>query len=129
MSLELIPSGEELKEAVWSCDLNKSPGYNGFNIKFVKEMWPIIGEEVIDFVRCFFQRGHFPKVINTTWITLIPKNSSLTSIDEFKPISMVGCLYNIISKIIAMRLKSILPELFLNPKLALYIRGNYYMGS
>jgi hypothetical protein len=27
---------EEVKEAVWSCDGNKSPGPDGFNLNFIK---------------------------------------------------------------------------------------------
>lgn len=56
-SLECVPSPEEVKEVVWSCDPNKSPSYDGFNIKFIKEMWDVIGTDIVDFVLNFFYLG------------------------------------------------------------------------
>ena len=32
--IERIPSFEEIKEALWSCEATKSPGYDGFNFTF-----------------------------------------------------------------------------------------------
>ena len=36
-------SSVEVKEALMSCDMSKAPGYDGFNIKCLKHVWPIIG--------------------------------------------------------------------------------------
>lgn len=41
-------------------------------------------------------------------MTLIPKVKSPLSVKEFRPISMVGCLYKIITKILARRLKYVM---------------------
>lgn len=37
---------EEIKETVWSCDGNKSPGLDGFNLNFFKNCWDTLKEEV-----------------------------------------------------------------------------------
>lgn len=47
--LENLPTEAESKAVVWSCDTNKTPRYDGFNISFVKEMWSTIGADVIRF--------------------------------------------------------------------------------
>lgn len=104
-------SEDEITAAVWSCNPSKAPGYDGFNIKFIKYMWDIIGKDVISFVHNFFSTGFLPPRVNTTWITLVPKKTDAKELGDFRPISMVGCLYKIISKILSRRLKEVMPFL------------------
>ena len=102
---------EEIKEALVCCDPSKAPGYDGFNIKYIKHIWPIIGE---DFNRCilrFFDTGKFPKAINMTWVTLIPKKEGALELLDFQPISMVGSIYKVIAKILSRRTKRVISDL------------------
>lgn len=46
--------------------------------------------------------------INTTFIALIPKTNSPQSFDDFRPISLCKCVYKVIAKVIARRIKVIL---------------------
>eukprot|EP00253_Pinus_taeda_P034809 PITA_34809 len=48
--------------------------------------------------------------IKSTFIALIPKTDGPSSFDDFRPISLCNCLYKIIAKIIANRLKPILSQ-------------------
>ena len=109
--LEQRPSIEEIKEAVWSCDPSKAAGYDGFNINFIKKMWDNIGDEISSFVLNFFDTGYLPEEINMTWVVLIPKIDSAEEFKDFRLISMVGCLYKVIAKILARRLKRVMPDL------------------
>ncbi|XP_016185748.1 uncharacterized protein LOC107627429 [Arachis ipaensis] len=36
-ALEVLPSAEEIKEAVWDCDSSKAPGSDGYNMNFIKK--------------------------------------------------------------------------------------------
>jgi hypothetical protein len=45
---------------------------------------------------------------NATFIALIQKAYNPSSFEDFKPISLCNCIYKIIAKIIAMRVKSLL---------------------
>lgn len=45
---------DEIKQAVWSCDSDKSPGPDGFNFTFLKKFWSSIKEEVSLLVGEFF---------------------------------------------------------------------------
>ena len=109
--LESYPSREEVKNAVWACGVDKAPGYDGFNFKFLRQMWETIKEEIYDFVLSFFNNELSMSNINIAWVTLIPKTDNPTSIDEYRPISMVGALYKIISKLLSIRLKEVMSPL------------------
>ena len=109
--LEKLPSKEEIAIAIHSCDSSKSPGYDGFNFNFIKKFWSEFEEEICSFIYNFFETGHFPPEINLTWVALIPKIDEAEEIKDFRPISMVGCLYKIISKILANRMKPVMPGL------------------
>ena len=52
--------------------------------------------------------GWIPASFNSTFIALIPKSDNASSLNEFRPISLCNCVYKIISKVIAKRLKVIL---------------------
>lgn len=64
--LEIPPTREEIKKEVWSCESSKAPGYDGFNLGFIKKMWDIVGEEFIMMILNFFAGGTLPKAVNTT---------------------------------------------------------------
>ena len=48
------------------------------------------------------------KGCNSSFITLIPKCKDPSSLAEFRPISLIGCTYKIISKLLACRLKQVI---------------------
>ncbi|XP_057432142.1 uncharacterized protein LOC130724891 [Lotus japonicus] len=64
-----------------------------------------------DFVRNVLElwsKGAWPKGSNASFIVLIPKVSSPQSLGEFRPISLIGCMYKVVSKLLAGRLKLVL---------------------
>ena len=54
--------------------------------------------------------GMIPHSINRTFITLILKVKSPVRVSKFHPIALCNTLYKIISKVLANRLKKILPS-------------------
>lgn len=112
----------EIDEAVASCDGSKSPVPYGFNFKFVKQAWEVIKEDVYGITNEFWHSSHLPRGCNTALIALIPKISNPEGFKDFRPISMVGCVYKIISKILARRLQQVMGYL-VGPHQSSFIQG------
>ncbi|XP_016172720.1 uncharacterized protein LOC107615123 [Arachis ipaensis] len=72
-ALEVMPSEEEIREAVWDCESSKAPGSDGYNMNFIKKFWEDIGPEFIAAVLGFFQSAKLPTDVNVTCVTLVPK--------------------------------------------------------
>jgi len=104
-------SDKELKEVVWSCGGDKCPGPDGFNFNFIKEFWGVLKPEFRRFVDEFHVHGSFPKSINASFLALIPKSNHPQSFNDYRPISLIGCMYKIIAKLLANRLRIVLPGL------------------
>ena len=52
-----------------------------------------------------------PEEINNTFIDLIPKMASPTELGQFQPISLCNMVYKIAVKVLANKLKRLLPEI------------------
>jgi hypothetical protein len=76
----------------------------------------------------FHARGKFEKSLNASFITLILKLPGATDLKDFHPISLVGGIYNMIAKIFANRLKSIMEKLISKSQSA-FIRGGKILDS
>nr|GEX04621.1 putative RNA-directed DNA polymerase, eukaryota, reverse transcriptase zinc-binding domain protein [Tanacetum cinerariifolium] len=75
----------EIKKAAWDCGVNKSLGPDGFTFEFF---------------RC-----------NSSFIALIPKIQDAKHCSDYRPITLIGSMYKVISKILANRIVGVIPEL------------------
>jgi hypothetical protein len=101
---------EEIHEALKSMPPQKAPGPDGYMADFYQFRWDMVGEEVCDAALHFFNSVSMDAAINATNIVLIPKNCNPCSVTDFRPISLCNVLYKIISKVLANRLKRVLPH-------------------
>nr|GEX15562.1 zinc knuckle CX2CX4HX4C [Tanacetum cinerariifolium] len=53
----------------------------------------------------------FPKGCNSSFIALIPKVLDAKFVSDFRPISLIGCVYNVITKVLANRLMEVISDL------------------
>ncbi|XP_026420576.1 uncharacterized protein LOC113316631 [Papaver somniferum] len=67
--------------------------------------------DVVYMVTSFFESKHILKQINHNFITLIPKNTCPKSEIDFRLISLCNVAYKIISKLLASRIKKLLPRI------------------
>ena len=55
--------------------------------------------------------GIIPPNLNHTYITLIPKVKNPQKVTDFRPIALCNVLYKLVSKVLANKLKIILPDI------------------
>nr|GEW59931.1 RNA-directed DNA polymerase, eukaryota [Tanacetum cinerariifolium] len=84
--LESMVSKDEERDAVWGCGENKSPGPDGFLFEFFRKFWDIVGSDLFEAVKWFFDYSSFPK-------------------------SLIGSLYKVVTKILANRLSMVISDL------------------
>ncbi|GJX44890.1 RNA-directed DNA polymerase, eukaryota [Tanacetum coccineum] len=109
--LECDVTFDEIKKAVWDCGTNKSPGPDGFSFDFIRTFWDILKHDFVNAIREFFISSKFPPGCNSSFIALIPKKHDAKFVKDYRPISLIGCFYKIVSKILANRLKMVISEL------------------
>ena len=81
-----------------------------------------MGESVIIDVLDFLNNGNMLPDINHTNIVLIPKVKNPERMSEFRPISLCNVIYKIISKVLANRLKQVLPQI-ISPTQSAFVSG------
>lgn len=79
-------------------------------------------------IQSFFLYGFLPKGLNTTILALIPKKTDARGMKDYRPISCCNVLYKVISKILANRLKGILPG-FIAPNQSAFIKDRLLMEN
>jgi hypothetical protein len=102
----------ELKETLHSFQKDKSPGPDGWPIEFYIGFYDLLGVDLLHVVEESRRNGKMHAPFNSTFLALIPKKDEPLSFEEFRPISLCNCIYKIVAKIIARRLKPILSTLY-----------------
>lgn len=110
-SLICTISFKEVHDALFSLPTGKSPGPDGLNVEFFRFYWNDIGTILFTAIQYFFENTVMPNAWGRTYITLIPKKPNPKCASDYRPISLCNVCYKIISKILANRLKNVLPNL------------------
>nr|GEZ57129.1 RNA-directed DNA polymerase, eukaryota [Tanacetum cinerariifolium] len=109
--LESSISKDEIRTAVWGCGVDKSPGPDGFTFEFFHKYWAVVGPDFSIAVKWFFEHGDFAIGCNSSFVALIPKVLDLKVVSDYRPISLIGNLYKVVTKILATRLSLVISDL------------------
>ena len=110
-ALTRVFTASEVEMALKQMAPTKAPSPDGMPPVFYQKYWHVVGSDVTKAVLSCLNSGHILNSINHTFITLIPKTKNPERVTEFRPISLCNVIYKLISKVLANRLKIILPQI------------------
>jgi hypothetical protein len=118
----------EIEEVIKSSDGNKSPGPDGFNFAFYKEFWHLLKHEI----RIMFDQFHanevIPKSFLSFFVTLIPKVDTPLTLSHYRPISLLGSLYKLLSKVLAKRLSKVMNSI-ISASQSAFLKGRHLVDG
>ena len=116
---------EEIKLILDSFQNNKSPGSDGIPIEFYKTCWNLISDSFLECTKESFKYGEMSCSQRKAVITLIEKQGEdRTLIENWRPISLINVDAKIISKVIVVRVKNVLPSIIHHNQTG-YVKDRY----
>ncbi|KAL4557518.1 hypothetical protein LXL04_035699 [Taraxacum kok-saghyz] len=119
---------EERKIAFWDCGRKKSPGPDGCTVEFIKGCWHMVKEDIIEALKEFHANATIPRGCNSAFIALIPKKLDTLEVQDYRPISLVGIIFKILSKSLALRLKKVLHTI-INPTQSAFVQDRQILDG
>ncbi|OIT39647.1 putative acyl-activating enzyme 19 [Nicotiana attenuata] len=119
---------DEVCAGVKLCASDKAPGPDGYTMGFFHSCWDIVKEDVMQTLRNIHKHEFFEKSFNASYIALIPKKIGARELRDFRPISLIGSVYKIISKVLTERLKTVISKLVDRHQMA-FIKGRQIMDA
>ena len=108
---EPITEGE-VWETIKDLPADRAPGPDGYTGHFNKACWQLIKSDMMAAILTL-QQGDSRKLwlLNSAYLTLIPKKEEALSLSDFRPISLVHSFAKLVTKVLANRLAPMLKEL------------------
>ncbi|CAN1315223.1 LINE-1 retrotransposable element ORF2 protein [Linum perenne] len=119
---------EEIETVVKSCEGNKSPGPDGFSMEFFKRNWETVKHDVFRALFDFADNSSLPHCVNSTFVALIPKKDTVEEFRDLRPISLVGGIYKILSKLLASRLRRVIARVISEQQFA-FVGGRQILDA
>ena len=103
----------------------KLPGDDGFTWEFYNCFFDILGQDLVDSFNASYNAGEMSISQRRGVITLIPKqDSDLSSLNNWRPITLLNLDYKVAFKVIAKRIEKVL-SLLVSPDQTGFIKGRY----
>ena len=93
-----------------------------YEYPFLPKFWHIVGDNVVSVVIEFLNAGYMLPDLNHNYIVLIPKIKNHVMVSDYRPISLCNFIYKIIAKVLANRLKQVLPHI-ISPTQSAFVPG------
>lgn len=102
---------QELLDVLKTVKMNKVPGPDGYGVEFYKIFKAVLLKLLQVLRNHILQGGTLPSTWSDAYIMLIPKDQTdLVNPSPYSPISLLNTDMNIFTKILANRLKAIIPQ-------------------
>lgn len=102
---------DELSKALFTMDMNSSPGPDGFGPTFYKLFWSSLNPLVMQIFHNFHSGVIDLDGLNQVHLILLPKHEGVCTPDGFQPISLQNYPMKLFSKVMANRLKAAIPNI------------------
>lgn len=109
--LEAKISIQEIKDDLSDMEPDKAPGPYGFTARFLQTCWQIVEKDLYKMILKSQTCQKVGASTNSAFLALIPKEKAAKELNWFHPISLCNIGYKLITKVIANRLKGILPAI------------------
>jgi hypothetical protein len=119
---------EEIVQVLKVLEGDKAPGSDGFAMAFFQHCWKVVEKDVLEFFDEVYEHCKFEKSLNASFITLIPKKVNALNIRDIRPISLIGSVYKLLSKVLAVRLRLVLDGLISDSQNA-FVGGRQMLDS
>lgn len=86
---------EEVRKALFHMHPDKSLGPDGISLAFYQKFWNIVGKDVVQVVKNFFESCKFDEHLTYTNIVLIPKKKCPKFMTDLRPISLCNMVYKV----------------------------------
>ena len=119
-------SYNEIREAIFRMEHNKTPGPDGFPAEFYQAFWDLIKDDLMAmFVD--FHNGTLPLYsFNFGIITLLPKKDNTVQIQHYRPICLLNVSFKIFTKVAANRLMQVADKA-IRPTQSAFMPGRYIL--
>uniref|UniRef100_A0A2N9FVR5 Reverse transcriptase domain-containing protein n=1 Tax=Fagus sylvatica TaxID=28930 RepID=A0A2N9FVR5_FAGSY len=107
---------------------DKAPGPDGFPMAFFQFCWDTVRMDIMKVLNYFHGMGSFERSLNATFLALIPKKVEAVEVKDFRPISLIGGVYKILAKLLANRLRLVLPSI-ISPSQNAFVQGRQILDS
>ena len=107
---------------------DKAPGPDGFSMAFFQSYWFVQTTKIMVVFHNFHTHAMFEKSLNVLFLALIPKKVDAVKVKDFQPISLVGGIYKIISKVLANWLRRVSHGLISDSQNA-FVKGKQILDS
>jgi hypothetical protein len=98
---------QELDHATYSLNEKSAGGLDGIGAKFLKKFWFLLRQPMLKYVTHCFNTGNLTQSFSSAGIKLIPKKGDTRQIKNWRPISLLNCVFKIIAKTVDTRLQKI----------------------
>ena len=98
------PTATEVQGIISSMKNNSAPGHDGIDVKTLKALAPSIVPLIVCLISSIFHTGMFPEALKKAIVTPIFKAGSRSSLDNYRPISVLPVLSRIVERALPRRI-------------------------
>ena len=123
-------SESEIFKTLKCFNKNKSPGLDGITAEFYICFWEAIKNKLLEVYHHSFNHGILPETLRTGVIVLLEKKGKdRLEIANWRPITLLGVDYKLLTKTLGERLKNVLPDLIHPDQNGFVPGGNIFFST